>query len=193
MGSPTDLRTRAISEFVDRYAKRASEHSLTVFVCGPTVPTAQGGAKLDGGAELRRFVTDQMEKLGCAVVWGEHHTFRAGNQDPRVEQFNDADRELIFAHETADLVLIIPDSPGSFAELGSFGMHKNIPNKLLVIFDSRYRGSDGFLVQAVAKAAKTWNATICFRNYEKKSQIWKAVKKKLREMQMVKVASHTHV
>jgi hypothetical protein len=47
--------------------------------------------------------------------------------------------------ELADLVLLIAESPGTFAELGAFSISDELRKKLLPLMDARYRGDDSFL------------------------------------------------
>lgn len=45
----------------------------------------------------------------------------------------------------ADVVLVIVESPGTFAELGAFSLSAELRKKLLLILELRYRGSDSFI------------------------------------------------
>ncbi len=47
--------------------------------------------------------------------------------------------------ELADCVVIIPESPGSIAELGYFSGHKSIRSKILVVNDLQFQGEPSFL------------------------------------------------
>jgi hypothetical protein len=45
----------------------------------------------------------------------------------------------------ADMVLIVVESPGTFAELGAFSLSDPLRKKLLPIIDIQYRGSESFI------------------------------------------------
>jgi hypothetical protein len=45
----------------------------------------------------------------------------------------------------ADIVVIIVESPGTFAELGAFALSEPLRKKLLPILDEQYRGTNSFL------------------------------------------------
>jgi hypothetical protein len=47
--------------------------------------------------------------------------------------------------ELADAVVVIAESPGTFAELGAFAMNKSLRRKLLPIADKAFRGDQSFL------------------------------------------------
>lgn len=47
--------------------------------------------------------------------------------------------------DLADCVIVIPESPGSIAELGYFSAQKQARDKLLVVSDLEYQGDDSFL------------------------------------------------
>jgi hypothetical protein len=46
----------------------------------------------------------------------------------------------------ADIVIIVVESPGTFAELGAFSLSNELRLKLLPIVDSRYKGEESFVV-----------------------------------------------
>lgn len=48
--------------------------------------------------------------------------------------------------DLADMVLIVVESPGTFAELGAFSLSEDLRKKLLPIVDKRYKGSESFIV-----------------------------------------------
>lgn len=53
-----------------------------------------------------------------------------------------SERELA---QLSDVVLIVVESPGTFAELGAFSLHEALRPKLLLILDDRHRGVESFL------------------------------------------------
>ena len=163
---PRERRVDSLTALNARVEERSGELSLRVFVCGPN-PTSVLTDEGRMAAEVRQYVSDKLEKIGYTVVWGEHRSFTEPTGLRQLKSFDDAAREILYANEEADCVIIFPASPGSFAELGGFGMHTNIPQKLLVIFNSRHKNGGGFLVGGIARTAKARNAKVWFRNYEK--------------------------
>ncbi|WP_338574774.1 retron St85 family effector protein [Erwinia billingiae] len=47
--------------------------------------------------------------------------------------------------EAVDLIVIIPESPGSFAELGAFAMREELARKMLVLRQSKYKSDKSFI------------------------------------------------
>jgi hypothetical protein len=57
---------------------------------------------------------------------------------------NALEMETELAH-LADMVLILVESPGTFAELGAFSLNDELRKKLLPILDLRHKGSESFI------------------------------------------------
>lgn len=47
--------------------------------------------------------------------------------------------------QAVDLIILIPESPGSFAELGAFSMRKELAQKMLVLRQSRFKSDKSFI------------------------------------------------
>jgi len=47
--------------------------------------------------------------------------------------------------DAVDLIVLIPESPGSFAELGAFAMKKELAAKMLVLRQSKYKSDKSFI------------------------------------------------
>lgn len=59
--------------------------------------------------------------------------------------------------ESVDAVVIIPESPGSFAELGAFANDEKLRNKLICIIDKNYKKDKSFINQGPLKLVKKTN------------------------------------
>ena len=53
--------------------------------------------------------------------------------------------------ELADIVAIVVESPGTFAELGAFAMSPSLRRKLLLLLDRRYQGLNSFVATGPVK------------------------------------------
>lgn len=188
----TDQRETVLKDFVDRVAQATRETPLTVFVCGPAVFTSKGTKSRRRGARIRDFVSKKIAERGLTVFWGEHRSLRNAGKGISLESFTDADREVHFAEKSADLILIFPDSAGSIAELGGFSLHEHIAPKMLVVFDASRRFGKGFVITAVARAAKTRKAQIKFKDYSQKADVWTTVEQVLTKIQTVKLTSKSY-
>ncbi len=188
------LRANAIDAFEKRQTELRPSVKLTVLVCGPSVVDENGRESAKPSAQVRRYVSEMMEQEGHCPVWGEHLTPPGpGGKNQWIRRFNNADKEILFAVDVrTDLVVVLPDSAGSLAELGAFCTHKDVSAKLLVIFHKQYKDKRSFVCRALAKAARSRKATIRFRDYADPSAVWKEVRKVLEETQRVKAVDLTH-
>jgi hypothetical protein len=186
--------TAAIADFEERVTDQIRQVRLTVFVCGPAERDAAGALSAEPGATVRRYVSERIRENGHHYVWGEHLLCKGGGIETAwIRRFDNADKEVMFAlHSNTDLVVIFPSSSGSLAELGAFCMHDKISPKLLVLFDSRYKGDEGFVITALSKAAKSRKATIRFVDYGHPKQAWHVVRKIIGEQRMLKTVRLTH-
>jgi len=165
---------------------------LKVFVCGPAVLNSDPTDSLPADKRLRRSVTRRIREKGSVVIWGEHLT-EGESKEGSTEIFDDAAKEIHFAVTAADLIIIFPNSPGSWAELGAFSVHEDIAPKMLVFFDDKLKTSTGFVTVAVRKAAEDRDAKIFFMDYEKEDAIWEEIQKIFLRKRRNRVISLTNV
>lgn len=59
--------------------------------------------------------------------------------------------------KTVDIILMIPESPGSFAELGAFANDENLRKKMICILDSKYKKHKSFINQGPIKLVRKAN------------------------------------
>ena len=126
-------------------------------------------------------------------MWGEHRDFRGQVGDIRLRKFNDVTKELHFAHNQSDLVVIFPDSPGSFVELGIFGMNARVCGQLVIVFDIRHKNRKSFVIDAMGKAARNLNATIKFVKYRNRRLVLRQIEILVRKKQEAKYNSNSYV
>jgi len=60
--------------------------------------------------------------------------------------------------DSVDAIVIIPESPGSFAELGAFANDENLRNKLICVVDEKYKKDKNFINQGPLKLIKKTNS-----------------------------------
>ena len=97
-----------------------------------------GGADSSRRATLRDYLRRHNPKLSLFYaerVW-EHIASRATRGALKMEED--------LAH-LADLLIIIVESPGTFAELGAFSLSESLRLKLLPIVDTAYRHEQSFI------------------------------------------------
>ncbi len=177
-----------INDFGIRLPEAVVETHITLFVCGPT-PSRKSSAL------LRKYISTEIAKKirAVTVVWGEHRDFRGlVGKNIHLRRFNDVTKELHFARNDSDLVIIFPDSPGSFVELGIFGMHPHVCSRLVIVFDKRYKKSKSFVIDAMGSTAKNQNAVIKFVNYKKRDQVLQQLEAIIRKKQESKYNSSSY-
>lgn len=59
--------------------------------------------------------------------------------------------------DSVDVILIIPESPGSFAELGAFANNERLRSKIVCIVDEKYKKNKSFINQGPIKLIKKAN------------------------------------
>lgn len=59
--------------------------------------------------------------------------------------------------ESVDAIILIPESPGSFAELGAFANDEKLRNKLICLVDKKYKKDKSFINQGPLRLVKKAN------------------------------------
>lgn len=59
-----------------------------------------------------------------------------------------------------DLIILIPESPGSFAELGAFSMLKELAAKMLVLRQGKYKSDKSFINHGPIRLVKSYKGKI---------------------------------
>ena len=59
--------------------------------------------------------------------------------------------------ESVDAIVLIPESPGSFAELGAFANNAKLREKLICVIDSEYKKAKSFISEGPIKLVKQAN------------------------------------
>lgn len=111
-------------------------NNVEVFLCGPGI-----GAK---NHEIRQATRDYLHSIErVKVSYGEDIEsiggFRSQGADLQT-------LEHAFAHH-ADLTIMILDSPGSFAELGTFSMVPNVRSRLVVLVPDQFFGATSYIAR----------------------------------------------
>lgn len=59
--------------------------------------------------------------------------------------------------DSVDVIIIIPESPGSFAELGAFANNEKLRSKIVCVIDEKYKKNRSFITQGPVKLVKNAN------------------------------------
>jgi len=89
--------------------------------------------------------------------------------------------------ESVDAIVIIPESPGSFAELGAFANDETLRKKLICIVDKKYKKHKSFINQGPLKLIKKENSFGLI--FIDPNDIHKELEKLIRSLRKIKKAS----
>jgi hypothetical protein len=172
----------AFKAYVSHNRERAH---VRVFLCGKALPNEPLTEQLE--AHLRAYLWERLEREleGCQVFLGEHtnlirqYESASGRVVPTEEQAQSVDLAHFEANlaKWAHLVVIFPESPGSFAELGMFSVAPKIGRKLLLMMDSRYEAHQSFINRGPIRAAKKNGARVHFVDYG--NSAWESIYEKI--------------
>jgi hypothetical protein len=80
-----------------------------------------------------------------------------------------------------DLLIIFPDSPGSFVELGMFSISEAIARKMIIFIKEEYKERKSFVMYGAVALAAKHKASIITVKYKDLEQIWQHVLEAIRE------------
>ena len=153
-------------------ANRWDKIHISVLVFGPDV----NSNKPNGSSLLRKHIMHKCKEFGI-LVRAEHEGFDQAFVEKLGPTRNLCQMENVAALH-ADALVIIPDSPGSFIELGMFSQTKKICSKTLILFHELYEDPKrqlSFVFQGSRKAYKSGKASISFIDYKSKDSAWDIV------------------
>jgi hypothetical protein len=114
--------------------KRAAlEEPLRVFLCGPGYESARYHFRDQIRSHLSSFPNVE-------VIYGE----KIVDYETRIRRSDLLSFELQFAN-LVDFTILILETPGAIAELGTFSMDKNVRPRLFVMVPSRYYRSTSYI------------------------------------------------
>ena len=147
---------------------------LSILVMGPKLEDDEK-RELEP-ARLRRVLINECKALGNLSVMAEHPGLRDAVQGALGAGENLTIQEFAMAKQS-DLIVIIPASAGSIAELGYFAFRKKCCNKMIILFSKEYEAfKDSYLARGPGKAAKNYNAKVEFVNYSRPDEAWDIVR-----------------
>jgi len=160
--------TRPIAEADWAFAAEKTSQKLKVFVAGPLIDktwTAEEWEQQKASSRLRLSVKDHIEAQGHEVILGEHRGVieMAGKTIPFTPSA--VVTETFLAARSCHCIVIIPDSPGSFCELGAWAHHKDVAAKMLILGHCDYEHQISYVNPSVFALATTFGALIRWIDY----------------------------
>jgi hypothetical protein len=174
-------RVHLIRQFADTLergvAEQAAATPVHVFVMGPSPSADSSGARLR--TELIRLC-----KLEGYSAYAEHPELAHAVSSALGSDIKDIDLctvELKFA-ERVDILVFIPASPGSFAELGYFAALADIKKdfqigpRSIVFYDKNHGDQASFLRDGPARLLAEAKAALKYVDYEAQGEVWALLK-----------------
>ena len=142
----------------DVFAK-LRERSLTVFLVGASQESSTSIRE-----SIRKELIGRRYRNWLDVYYPEElfeELIRSG------DHFDLLNLENLLA-ESVHAVVIILESPGAIAELGSFANHKKLRDRLIVVIDEKYRKANSFIILGpVRYLKKNTKSIVLFHNLRK--------------------------
>jgi hypothetical protein len=155
-------------ELEAKISERFGKINVKVLIMGPSGTGDRGTA-----AVLRTELANRCRAFGTSVL-PEHPVL----QDAASELGPNRDL-CTYEHYLADLcqlLLVLPASPGSFCELGFFGMQELICAKMVILFDRDKPRSGTYVSDGPVLAAKQRRAIVEYVDYSDTDGVWAIVK-----------------
>lgn len=158
---------------------------INVMVLGPKAEKETPSAK------LRKFIIDQCREHRTAIK-GEHKRLIRAFRKTAGSNISLCSMELDIALNEVDAVIIIPDSEGSFVELGLFSLVDNVCRKTLLLFNEKYiPGEDNedklsFIHLGPKLAYESRRAVVDYVDYSDKESVWLKVDSFLQDFRAAK-------
>ncbi|WP_206017615.1 retron St85 family effector protein [Pseudoalteromonas sp. Z9A4] len=120
----------------DRIYVPVYERKRTIFLCGADIKD-----KKKGRSKMATILTENQSRIPYELLYPESlfDDLLAGQG-----QLSLLALENILA-DSVDAIVLLPESPGSFAELGAFSSNPKLVNKIICIANKRYKNKRSFL------------------------------------------------
>jgi hypothetical protein len=164
----TQPYTRPIAEADWAFAAEKTAQTLRVFVAGPIISrdwTPEEWANARASSRLRLSVKDHIESLGHSVILGEHRGVKEMADQAIPSTPSAVVSETFLAARSCHCIIMIPDSPGSFCELGAWAHHKDVASKMLILGHNEYEHQTSYVNPSVFALASTFGARIRWVDY----------------------------
>lgn len=141
--------------------KSAREKPLEIFLCGPGIGSPS--------FSLREHIKSTlMDEFNAKVHYGEDLDRLKRRHTNRVDLQT---LEAQFAH-TVDFTLLMLDSPGSIAELGTFSMISNIRPRLFVVVANHFYGAESYIARGPLSLVASYSpSNIIYYDPGKKKEV----------------------
>jgi hypothetical protein len=145
--SDTDCKKLAI-KIRDEFYKPIQTLKTTIFICGADISLKD---------KLRYKISIEFEN-----IWNSYWYELIYPEDIFEELlYSSKSKDLLSLEnllaESVDIILLIPESPGSFTELGAFANNEKLRGKIVCAIDKKYKKDKSFINQGPIKMIKKAN------------------------------------
>lgn len=175
-----DLR-RIADRLSAAFELEISATPVDVLVLGPSTDAE----KLSLEARLRSEILLRCSEFGASVK-GEHAELIAAAKAKMGAGYNLCTYELKLA-ELVDLIVFVPASPGSFAELGLFASQEATAPKSILLFSQDYKDATSYIMLGPKRAFEMRGATVEYVDYQEVEGTWTIVRQAIERIRIVKM------
>ncbi len=144
----------SLKRHLDDMSKKSISYPRFIFLCGKE-KKSDTYDKTNRGIVENYFKKDGKDKY--TVVLSENLWEDAFSSKTDLLTFE------IFLAEISDYIILFPESPGSFCELGAFSYGDDVfGKKLIIVNDEKYRNSQSFISTGAIKKAESNGAKIIY-------------------------------
>lgn len=161
-------------------AALAAGLQFKVFLAGPYIESTgkkPGRGDKNKAKRLRYDLYHHLSGFGWIVTMGEYKNLVGAAEPLLGTRNNAASAELLHAKHSADAIIMLPSSPGSFLELGAFSLHADVCQKMLIVIDKKHEDDDpNYFNTGPIPAARKKGATVVFIEYQNTDACWSLVR-----------------
>lgn len=161
------VRRYNVAEASDAAIRAA--RTLDVFLAGPFINVAEAATHPDNSSsaskQLRFFLYNNFEQLGHVVYLGEDVEMRTNGEANFGPLANAVVYERSHIKRHLNAVVVLPDSPGSFCEIGDWASDPDICKNLLLIIDAVHEGKLNYINSGIVRFASFNGAKIRYLDY----------------------------
>lgn len=152
-----------------RDAAIRAARTLDVFLAGPFIDVREASTHADNSSsaakKLRFFLYERFEQLHHVVYLGEDAEMRTNG----VANFGSLANAVVYerSHIKRHLnaVVVLPDSPGSFCEIGDWASDPDICKSLILIIDASHEGKLNYINEGIVRLARSNGAEVRYLDY----------------------------
>jgi len=149
--------------------------SLDVFLAGPFIdlrkPVDDVENSSSAAKQLRFFLYNHFEHLGHVVYLGEDAEMRINGEANFGSLANAVVYERSHIKRHLNAVVVLPDSPGSFCEIGDWASDPEICKNLILIIDVSHEGKLNYINEGIVRLARSHGAEVRYLDYSNHAEI----------------------